>query len=305
MTLIDFRKYPFLKPLEEELKRYAGGVTLNDLLSNAYYLEQAKNRIDKILKEEDLEPYEKLKDPVLVFYTTLYLVSALGNETLKRKFLRKETVLIEKDLRNDNEETLIEISEILGVKVKRENIQIKHREDKRTLIIPLNFSMDFISYLKLTKEIRKDYNNFSLPTKILKDGKVYLGKEEISKIITYKIKDVLYEMMNVSDISIPEAIRKFAEVLKGRKTPPCIINLIKKDEISDEELSILITYFIDIGDEKSIERFSKGKDLERKLRGDKKTKYIIYSCQKMKELGLCVSSCNVINPLQLYYGKLE
>lgn len=304
MPFIDFRKYPFLKSPEEELKRYAGGVTLNDLLtSGSYYLEKAKERIDKILNDKELDPYERIKDPVLVFYTTLYLVAALDSDLLKRKFLEKEVELIEKNLLNEDEETLLEIAKILGVDVNHEDIQIRHKENKKILTIPFKFSMNFIKYIKITKEARRENDIFSLSSRILKDGKVFLTKDETSKILSYKVKDILYDSINVSDVSIPEEIKRFADELKGKKTPPCITNLLKKNEPNDIELSVLVTYFIDIGDEKNAERFSK--DLTKRLREDKRTKYIIYSCNKMKQLGLCVASCNVLNPLQLYYGKLE
>lgn len=303
-AVIDYSKYPFLKPLKEELKEYAGGVTLNDLLStDSFYLKIAENRVNKILNDEKLEPYEKIRKSVLVFYTTLLLVTALGNELLKKKFIEKETELIEEKLLYEKEETLVEIAKLLGVNVNLENLQIKHKEDRKVLTIPFKFSMNFIDYLKVTKEIRKENEAFSLSTKILKEGKVFLTKQEISKIISYKIKDKLYEETNISNVNIPEEIKKKAEEMKGRKTPPCILNLRKKNELNSVELSILVTYYIDIGDYESAKKYSE--DLAKKYLGDKKTKYIIYPCNKMKELGLCVDSCNVLNPLQLYYGKLK
>ena len=306
MPLIDFKKYPFLKPLEEELKKYAGGITLNDLLvSGTYYLNKAKERIKKILSDEELEPYEKIKDSILVFYTTLYLIAALDSDFLKKKFVEKEVELIEKNLLNETEETILEISKILQVNVSHENLLIKYKENRKLLTIPFKFSMNFIDYLKNTKEARKENDAFSLTSRILKDGKIFLTKEEISKILSYKVKDMLYESINISKVNIPEEIKKFAEELKGRKTPPCIINLLNKNELNEIELSVIVTYFINIGDYKNAEIFSKDKDLAKKLRGDKRIKYIVYSCDKMRKLGLCVASCNVLNPLQLYYGKLE
>jgi len=311
-VFIDYRKYPILKPLEDELKKYAGGVTLDYILStDNSYKEEAKKRVNKILKDQELEPYDKIKDSILVFYTTLYLVAALDNELLKKKFIEKETELIEKNLLNEKEETLLEIArylsnrfpDILKINFYSENLLIKYKEKRKILTVPLKFSMNFIDYLKATKEIRKENESFSLSTKILKEGKVFLTKLEVTKIIAYKIKDLLYEALNIKYESIPDEVKKMAEELNGRRTPPCILNLIKKKELNAIETSVLVTYFIDIGDYKNAERFSE--DLAKKYYGDKKTKYIVYSCNRMKELGLCVDSCGTSNPLQLYYGKLE
>ena len=311
--VVDYAKYPFLKPLEEELNKYAGGVTLDFILSTSNNIkEEAKKRVNKILKDEELEPYDKINEPVLVFYTTLYLVVALDNELLKKKFVEREAELIEKELKNEKEEVLLEIAnylnslsdkfpELASLRINPENLLIKRKEKKKTLIVPFKFSMNFIDYLKVTKDIRKEDEDFSLSARILKDGKVFLTKDEVVKILTYKIKDLLYEAVNIKYESIPEEVKKMAEELKGRRTPPCIQALLNKKELGEVEKAVLVTYFLDIGDYKNAERFSE--DLAKKYRGDKKTKYIVYSCSKMKELGLCVNSCGTSNPLQHYYGK--
>ncbi|MEM3912081.1 MAG: DNA primase regulatory subunit PriL, partial [Saccharolobus sp.] len=72
----------------------------------------------------------------------------------------------------------------------------------------------------------------------------------------------------------------------------------------------LITFYINIG--KSLSSISvimkkwdisNLEDLYKQYRGNKDTRYIVYSCKKMKELNLCVSNCNVKNPLQLYFAN--
>ena len=310
-----------MKPLEELLKRYAGGVTLDYILSTDNYIkEEAKKRVNKIFKDEELEPYNKINvknvdDPILVFYTTLYLVIALDNELLKKKFIEKETELVEKELKNEREETLIEITNYLNslseefpdlmyLRInpeKQEDLMIKRKEKRKTLIVPFRFSMNFVDYLKATKELRREDESFSLSTRILKDGKVFLTKDEVARIVAYKIKNMLYETTNVRYENIPEEVRKMAEEMKGKRTPPCIQNLLNKKGVSEIEKTVLVIYFIDIGDYKNAEKVSE--NLANKYRGDKKTKYVMYSCSRMKELGLCVTSCGTLNPLQHYYGK--
>lgn len=94
--------------------------------------------------------------------------------------------------------------------------------------------------------------------------------------------------------------------------PPCIENILAKEKLNEEEIRTLITFYIDIGKGLSgivsiMKKYnvSNVEDLYRKYRGDKGTRYIVYSCAKMKQLGLCVSSCNVKNPLQLYFLSNE
>jgi len=298
-----------------------GGVVLDYIFfTDNYIKEEAKKRVNKILKGEELEPYNKINvrnidDTILIFYTTLYLVIALDNELLKKKFVEKEAELIEKELENEKEETLIEIINFLNGmnyeyleltplrirQEKQEDLMIKRKEKRKSLIVPFKFSMNFIDYLKATKELRREDENFSLSTRILKEGKVFLTKDEVTKIIVYKIKNMLYEATNVRYENIPEEIRKMAEEMKGKKTPPCIQYLLNKKGLSEIEKTVLVIYFINIGDYKNAKEVSE--DLINKYYGDKKTKYIIYSCSRMKELGLCVTSCGTSNPLQHYYGK--
>lgn len=304
--MIDDRKYPVLKPLDEELKsKYAGGVTLDFILSTYNRIkDRAKERVNKLLKGEELEPYTQIEEPVLVFYTTLYLVIAFDNALLKKKFVEKEVELMMKNLMEEDEDVLLEIvSRFQDLKINKEKLIIKRREKRKTLIFAFSFSLHFVDYLKVTKELRKEDESFSLSRRILKDGKVFLTKDEVAKIVAYKIKDVLYEAVNVRYENIPEEVKKMADELKGRKTPPCIQSLMKKKGLNEIEKTVLVIYFINIGDYKSAEKISE--ELINKYQGDKKTKYILYSCTKMKKLGLCVTSCGTLNPLQHYYGKFE
>ena len=304
--MIDFRKYPILKPLDKELKEYMGGVTLDYILSTDNQIKrEAERRVDKILRGEELNPYGK--EAVKIFYTTLYLVVALDNEILKKKFVEKETELMEKSLMKENDDTLLEIARILSTKyqelsdLRNESLKIKRKERRKTLIFTFKFSMNFINYLKVTKGLRKEDEDFSLSGRILKDGRVFLTNTDVARILAYEIRDMLYEAVNIRYESVPEEVKKMADEMKGKKTPPCILSLMKKKELKETEKAVLIVYLIDIGDYRDAEKISE--ELAKRFLGDRKNKYIVYSCGKMKGLGLCVENCGTLNPLQHYYGK--
>ncbi|MEM0122848.1 MAG: DNA primase regulatory subunit PriL, partial [Saccharolobus sp.] len=78
--VLDVKKYPFIKSVEAELQKYGGGVTLMDILmTNNNILDLAKNRIQKVLNDEELPNYLTYTEPVLVFYTVLLLLSIINN----------------------------------------------------------------------------------------------------------------------------------------------------------------------------------------------------------------------------------
>ncbi len=89
-------------------------------------------------------------------------------------------------------------------------------------------------------------------------------------------------------------------------------NLMKKDELNEEERVNLTVFLIAVGyqvkdvvsilKEKNVEN---AEELVKAYMPKKRKAYLPYSCARLKELGICVSDCGVSNPLQYYFGKLE
>lgn len=101
--------------------------------------------------------------------------------------------------------------------------------------------------------------------------------------------------------------------------PPCIKNIIealrRNESLAHHQRFALAVYLINIGVdvEQVVDFFRHAPDFNEKmtryqvehlagLRGSKK-KYSMYSCDKMKSLGMCVAECGVKNPLT-YYKKM-
>ncbi|WP_221288041.1 DNA primase regulatory subunit PriL [Stygiolobus caldivivus] len=302
MALIDYSKYPFLKSLEDELSKYGSSVTIKDLLSTSKEkLMEARTRIENVIRDKQNLPYSKLHgDTVLVFYLSILILSALGSKIITEKFIESEVNLFKQELKFEQPSVVIEIGKILGININNEEgLELREIQNgKKIKIIRLPYSIPFLDYLKYTIELRKKDDRYSLRKHILSKGNVYIDKEELIDLVVERIKDRMSSIVKQTQLTdLPDEIKKMADNIRGRKTPPCMLELMKKkDNLSDEEKKIIITYLIDIGSE--VEGFT---DEYKKLRNNK---YIVYSCQKLKEKGLCVNECGVINPLQLYYGKL-
>lgn len=305
LTIIDYNKYPFMKRIDEIVEK---GITIYDLLSsNSSSLKEAKDRIDKILKDEEVTRYKSYKYPHLVFYSELLILSILGDKKITEKVLRKETKLFMKEIANEPEDAFNEILNFLKLKVEKEEISY-HTVKGRKITLP--YRIHFIDYLKIIRNVKID--KLSLSSQILHEGYVHLNKNTLEKLVEEKLYETLMDMIKPMSLTeIPESVKDMV-FLRRKITPPCIKALLEKNNKNLEEIKILTTYMINIGMNKdsiiSLLRnngIPNPEDFVNKLVGNKKIRYIVYSCEIMKKMNLCVAECGVKNPLQLYFGKLE
>ncbi len=103
--------------------------------------------------------------------------------------------------------------------------------------------------------------------------------------------------------------------------PPCILDLVERakrgENLSHHERFALATFMLNIGADidSVVDLFRNMPDFNEKitryqvehlagLRGSGK-KYLVYSCEKMKTLGICKADCGTRSPLQAYYRNLK
>ncbi|AWR97615.1 DNA primase regulatory subunit PriL [Acidianus sulfidivorans JP7] len=306
LTAIDYNKYPFMKNLNDVISK---NVTIYDILSeNSTPLKDAKERINKILNNDDgdLPEFKSYSYPYLVFYSELLILSILGDRKITNKILRKEARLFTEEIYKEPDEVFIAILNFLKINVEKSEISYHQKSRK----ISLCYRLHFIDYLKLTANIQDE--RVSLSKQIMNKGYVYVNKNILKLLIQEQIYEYINNLIKPISLSeIPDSIKDII-LLRRKITPPCIDALMRKQNKNLDELKILTVYMLDIGsNEESISILLKNNGIEKpediinKLKGDKKTKYIVYSCDIMKKLNLCVSNCGVKNPLELYFGKLD
>jgi len=170
-------------------------------------------------------------------------------------------------------------------------------------------------------------------------------REEISKSIEYvkeipkqfepivnKLKEMIKELQGEEVAKIVKegiTAKEFAEKLKEKVQgqiffeafPPCMTRLynavISGENLSHHERFALATFLLHIGMdvESVLNVFKHVPDFNERiaryqiehlagLRGSKK-QYMPYSCATMKTLGLCISECNIRNPLVHYWREVR
>ncbi|MCS7122794.1 MAG: hypothetical protein NZ908_02460 [Candidatus Micrarchaeota archaeon] len=177
----------------------------------------------------------------------------------------------------------------------------------------------------------KDPNLFPvIPRSMRMD--VFLKSVFGAKLLSRKIRNGYVELddQEIAEIQIDISLRKIRDYVRGRRDeiakifkdwlpkpsvrvsrsfPPCIQNILNRisngENIGHYERLILGIYMIRIG--KSIDEIvdyyrTLPNFNERKTRyyleHIHKNNYMMYSCEKIRQLGLCVADCNITNPLQ-------
>ncbi len=303
MSLISTDKYPFLKSFEEAIKDF-GGIKFYDIIAtNGQVLNDAKERIKKILEDSSVESFKKYRYSSLVFYTELLILAIINDRRIIEKVLQREAENFSKEISEESEDQFKELLKRLKVPIEYKKISYHNGNRK----IELTYAIYFISYLTLSRNLKS--SSLSLSQNILNKGYVYLDKNRVLEILKNIIYNRLYQNIKPISLSeIPETLKDLI-IVKNGKTPPCIDGLIRKQNKTSEEIKILIIYKLNINNDlSSITTFLKEngiQDAENFINDilRKREKYILYSCKQMKEKSLCVSECGVKNPLQLYFGK--
>ncbi|MEM1601217.1 MAG: hypothetical protein QW267_00300 [Sulfolobales archaeon] len=141
----------------------------------------------------------------------------------------------------------------------------------------------------------------------------------ISDVIR-RLREELPAQTQDTDKSYESSLNVSSQVVEDAY-PPCIKNIIdalrRNESLAHHQRFALAAYLINIGVdvEQVVDLFRHAPDFNEKmtryqvehlagLRGSKK-KYLMYSCDKMKSLGMCVAECGVKNPLTYYKRMLK
>ena len=143
--------------------------------------------------------------------------------------------------------------------------------------------------------------------------------EQLNKLIE-RVRKVLSESRRPRFTSRGKAIIPKGVIVE-EAFPPCIADLVERarrgENLSHHERFALATFMLNIGAEidSVVDLFRNMPDFNEKitryqvehlagLRGSGK-KYLVYSCEKMKTLGICKADCGTRSPLQAYYRNLR
>jgi DNA primase large subunit len=354
--LSPYIKYPFMVSLNEYMRKlYGSSVPITHIIEHCEsgYVERAVIRVRSALKDLEYIPSTSESIELSAFYIGLILTSALGKWYF-RKYIDYESRRSYEYLLGDSEDNIVKVANSLGVQVEflgSPNDKCGERvvvgtdlTTSKPIIHCFQFRVPITTYLRGISKLATE-PKWKLVNQYLKNGYVYLGKREISRLlqefIKYKLLDTVPDLSNtrfegyVNEVlerlrsEFPTQLRPVEETVEkssespqqvvNEAFPPCIkvlVDMLKRNEnLSHHQRFALATFLINVGVdiEEIVNLFRYAPDFNERmtryqlehlagLRGSKR-KYLTYSCDKMKSLGICVANCGVKSPLT-YYKKM-
>lgn len=155
-----------------------------------------------------------------------------------------------------------------------------------------------------------------LAEEIVKKRVLEYGKVFSAEFVGELLKDYLDMVKSLVPKEVIEKEKKSTPEKVEKAFPPCIARLrellSRGEHLSHHQRFALAVFMLSVGYsvDEVVDAFRASPDFEEKiaryqvehlagLRGSRK-KYRMYSCDKMKSLGLCVTECNTKTPLQYY-----
>lgn len=190
-------------------------------------------------------------------------------------------------------------------------------------------------YIKYAERLLTE-PSWKLVNRYVLKGYVYLSKKDLARLAEESVKRRILEYANIfSEQFIKDVLGGYIErarslvpkqVIEREKRavpekvenafPPCIASLreaLRRGEhLSHHQRFALATFMLSIGYsvDEVVNAFRTSPDFDEKiaryqvehlagLRGSRK-KYLVYSCEKMRSLGMCLANCGTKTPLQYY-----
>jgi DNA primase large subunit len=329
----DYAKYPFLKAATEYMK--IPDLKIQDLAdpSLGMILKRAEERLEEailyVIVSQDTKFNEDVE--IMSFPVATMLAVATKDSFIKKRYALAEANQAYENLKEESQEKILEFAQNFGWKFSL----------SATSSIPYIFSLHFADYLRNTTHLRE--KQWKLVNRILHNGSVYLGKEEIARLLKEEVRRHIEKRLELKELpDFPPEIVQAAERIKNLSAqkigkteteglpktivqaafPPCIKALY--DTISSgRHLShvgrfTLTSFLINIGmpPENVVELFKSFSDYSERMTryqvehiaGEKgsRTRYIPPKCDTLQTHGVCIKPdevCHKIRHPLSYYRR--
>jgi DNA primase large subunit len=328
LTKEDLAKYPFLKKASEYIESL--NLSINDFTDKySDIVERALERIKfavegKLIKIDLYDPEKE----ILSYAVALALIYGLKNSWLIRRFANSEQKLYYEMLAMEDDHKIIEIA--------------KDSFDWNLEIIKDNFMIPIEQFLEISPRFQA--KEWKLINSYLDNGKIYLKKTKIARLISEAVKNKIIkksEEEEIKRLKLPEQLLCKAEIFESKikkreikeeyeeirapvkeELPPCISYIIKDMEsgkaISHMARFTVTSFLLNIGMsvEEILEYFRKVADFdENKARYQiqhiagmigSKTKYLPPKCEVLKSFGICIEPNEICKKIKhpLQYYKI-
>jgi DNA primase large subunit len=330
----DYAKYPFLKAARRYL--IVPDLDVRDLEDEAFanIVLRAEERLRNSILFGIVDWDPKIDDDIesMSFIVAIILAIATDDSFIKKRYALSEANRAYALLINEHREKLVEFAKDFGW-----TLLLNSHTDQ----IPYEFSVKFVNYLRNTIYLRD--MKWKLVNRILSEGRVFLGRDEIARLLKEETYKRIEERFTLGSLpNCPRKISKIAEEIKqlaldtiGKTEmegypkevmqnafPPCI-NALFQAFTSGRHLShvgrfTLTSFLVNIGmpPEKLIELFKNVSDFNERMTryqvehiaGEKgsRTRYIPPKCDTLKTHSVCINPddlCRRIYHPLTYYRR--
>jgi DNA primase large subunit len=300
---IDFAvRYPF----SDSAKAAIEGIAINDRI-----LDLATNRIMKAIRNDTsgrmlIHETDK-KEDIASFAVARMILGHLRNNYITNTFAVNESKTMSNYLNREDEETLIAVSDIFGIKPSQKDGQ----KDKDA------FVLDLPTYLRFCPKSPA----YRLINRRLVQGMVEISRGEWKRLVEEAAKKRMERIPLVKEPaeeikaaakkvldSLPKTDNTKLEALKVEDHPPCIAKLLESlsrhENLPHQARWYLTTYFLGLNtsEDDIVKLFVGAPDYSEKITRYqvahiKKKGYSIPSCATVLGYGLCVADCRISTPM--------
>ncbi len=218
-TKNDLAKYPFLKEAASYVEKI--GIDLKDLAEpDNPVIARAESRLHEAILFATITSQSRKEDvEILSFPIAVLMAAATKDSLIKRRYALAEAKRAYNLMRREPKEKLVKIAENFGWKIQQTNSNEK---------LPYEFKVHFADYLKNTSGLRE--KKWKLVNRLLKNGEVYLTKNEAARLLAEEIRRHVESKTNTKDLPVlPENITKKVESIRN-------LALSRKEKIKLEEI---------------------------------------------------------------------
>jgi DNA primase large subunit len=326
--LLTFAKYPYLAEFPGYLvKSYGYPVTLRDLAEDFRVVENARRRLREAIEKGEVSVTEaSAEDEVSAFYLAAAIVSKSQSTRLAELLAEAESKRARKLLEDEDREALLAIARSLGLRASKADLKVPWTmRQGRTFYRTLSFSVSVADYLRVVAQLNDP--RWSLVNSMVKGGLVYMDdgtfRDFLSLAIARRIKDIIRTIQGDDSLGpyVDEALRllaakeakvPIASSLDVNLFPPCMKELAPNPRSKgDRGLYAYLSFIASIGAPLEVLTSEISRALEvpserakafakALLASGLGTKYRPYTCDVMRQYGLCPVDCGSKTPLQAY-----
>ncbi len=234
-SLKDLSKYPFLYDAKEYITE--NGPEIEELVESqlwAFSRRRGKKRVLQSLERGRVsirDPKDEIEQEEELFSYPIarMLVSSIGDDYLRRRYILGEAQRIEEELSREDETKLKVLTHELGLDVDK-------KEDK--------FIIYFSDYLENTERLRS--SKWKLVNQDIRDGYIYLEKKRLIRIIKEKIHDTIGEGLPAptSDLILSRFSKELEEIKETLEEKREVVEEIDMGEVETELFPPCIKKFL-------------------------------------------------------------